>query len=1493
MYGTACRWIIILMVIKVCLYRSTESAAPLDITFFSPSPHSSNVRGYALQNSKTTDLSIGILNKNNKDNVTWADTGHLGSENTKEKTTDMPGNKIFGTGSDIVYRIHNTFVFLGVANLPISERVGVFSFEASKSAVVSRSAIVVTSSLAKIRMQFRTMTVGIGESVTINLSEGSGYNDLRWRHNYGDVIQMWTGNSSVTIENIRAKDDGVYECYRGDSPDNNHGVMRLIVRDCPLSKWSPPECEIDCPVCYNGGVCDDKTGLCICPAGFKGENCETGCGSNNWGRNCDVVCSSGVNKDEACRGQLFCPPDPVGCACINGYTGTKCDTACDSSHYGAGCRQVCHCHSGECDRKTGSCRPTSKCSVGYTGPACQELMPDQACPSGFFGVLCNYPCHCKDSADCNRDGSCDNGCHKAWAGADCSIALPYSSKPPALLNQTATTLMISACSWDPVKDFGTGNISGCNLWYRTSQKSTFTTIDNTENGVYTIDNLLPHTTVELYTQHSRLIGGEVTDGPPSEHGLAETICTKPLEKPEIELKAVERNEIILQLLPVSHAPERIQCDYILRYQVRYRSEDGNEHGIVNTTDSSQTEVKILGLSECVAYVVDSRVINNEEFIGAWGEYVHVQIAPSAPSIINDSVKEKTYLLMKWNASTCNNQDQIMYHYELSGGILRKGNTTQTEVLINDGIVPCSQYTFTVFASHLGMNGASDNESLFSDVDYPGKPNITSLTSTSSSITLEWTTPEANPCKILEYNVLVYSDFVNLTMNAKQTSLSITEDILPNTDYSVKVAAKTKRGYGDFSDTENVSTNNDNSKIGAVIGALAGGLCVAIFGIVAFIYFERRSNSNRGVVKSPDIQQEIPVVHDIETKIMPTVEGDAISVEAKCLDDDIDFDPPIENVYANAEPIYGNTNLEIQKYKPIELEKLHDYILKRNMSLENGFEKEFEDLGNKPLYPWTAAKNSKNKTKNRYANVIPYDNSRVVLGLWNNIPESDYINASYIDGYTTPHEFIACQGPTVASVNDMWRMIWQKKSTIIVVVTNVVEGTRRKCEQYWPDPNDSNLYTNIAVTNVGETKYGNYVVRNLQLQKVGMEEVHSVVQYHFTDWPDKSVPRAVPHLIDFIYAFRTAQRNSPSDSGPVIVHCSAGAGRTGTVIVIASMLDMAKQEGKVDVFNFVRSIREKRIQMVQTEEQYKFIYAALLEELFCGQTQIPVTDLNQVILDQQQVYGPPSTIEYQLKTLNSIYPRPTDDRTSHARLPDNILKNRSKDVLPLNKARPFLMTPCVNGNDYINASFCDGYNKRNAFIVAQAPMSEPADTTVDFWRLVLDYKTDIIVQLNNKDETCSEFLPQRMNEELRIDTFTIIIKSSELNDLMIERKLMLKKDNKTQEILHFEFRQWSKAEPVPKVESFIRFIAAVQRGHIPQSNRPIIIHCLDGTVRSGLFCSVYSIIDKIKEEKIVDVFQILKTLRSTCPTMVNTKVQYSFCYEAARCYLEGFEVYVNV
>ncbi|XP_071950065.1 receptor-type tyrosine-protein phosphatase kappa-like [Antedon mediterranea] len=475
---------------------------------------------------------------------------------------------------------------------------------------------------------------------------------------------------------------------------------------------------------------------------------------------------------------------------------------------------------------------------------------------------------------------------------------------------------------------------------------------------------------------------------------------------------------------------------------------------------------------------------------------------------------------------------------------------------------------------------------------------------------------------------------------------------------------------------------------------------------------------------------------------------------------------------------------------------------------------------------------------------------------------------------------------MASVNDMWRMVWKEKSRVIVVVTNLVEGSKKKCEQYWPDVNGRKVYGDISVTNDNEVNHGYYVARIFQLQKVGHDEnIYKVYQFQFTEWPDKSISNEVPQLVHFIQTFSKTQQEF-SNSVPVIVHCSAGAGRTGTVIAIAAMFDMSREEGKVDVFNFVRKMRQNRTQMVQTEEQYKFIYAVILEELFCGETVIPITDVETL----RQMQRNPLTIDYQLKTLNSLFSRPADDLTSHGRKPENIFKNRFNEVLPLNKARPFLMSSSDRGTDYINASFCDVYYNRNAYIVTQAPLGNPVDTSEDFWRLVFDYKSQIIVQLNDMDQTCATYFHKQIRQPLKCGQFIVTVKTAVKNNFMIERKISINKDNNLREIDHFEFRQWPKSKMIPKLDPFVKLIASI----VGSNENPIIVHCLNGIRRSGLFCLVHSMIEKMRKEKMVDVFQVLKILRSTCPTMVDSKAQYNFCYEAAIFYLTDYcQDYANL
>ncbi|XP_067833131.1 receptor-type tyrosine-protein phosphatase kappa-like, partial [Heptranchias perlo] len=236
------------------------------------------------------------------------------------------------------------------------------------------------------------------------------------------------------------------------------------------------------------------------------------------------------------------------------------------------------------------------------------------------------------------------------------------------------------------------------------------------------------------------------------------------------------------------------------------------------------------------------------------------------------------------------------------------------------------------------------------------------------------------------------------------------------------------------------------------------------------------------------------------------------------------------------------------------------------------------LSSHPIYSCIIAQELQNKTKNRYLNILPYDHSRVVLR--SKGPADGFINASYIDGYRKPNYYIATQGPLVETIADFWQMIWQENSSIIVMLTNLTEQDKSKCEQYWPEQIPSQTYGEFTVTFTGlepqSTKQ--LIIRDFLLHKGGSDRPRTVRQFHYRDWPDHGVPR---HQIA-IYRLIKRINQSSRHTGPIVIHCSAGVGRTGTFIAIDYLLTMAEEEGKVDVFQCVENMRRKRANMVQTK-----------------------------------------------------------------------------------------------------------------------------------------------------------------------------------------------------------------------------------------------------------------------------------------------------------------------
>ncbi|MGH0144633.1 UNVERIFIED_CONTAM: hypothetical protein FKN15_003714 [Acipenser sinensis] len=213
--------------------------------------------------------------------------------------------------------------------------------------------------------------------------------------------------------------------------------------------------------------------------------------------------------------------------------------------------------------------------------------------------------------------------------------------------------------------------------------------------------------------------------------------------------------------------------------------------------------------------------------------------------------------------------------------------------------------------------------------------------------------------------------------------------------------------------------------------------------------------------------------------------------------------------------------------------------------------------------------------------LTYDWCRVKLSAIDGEPFSDYINANYMPGYHTAKEFIATQGPLPNTVEDFWRMAWENEVEAIVMLTNCIENSQVKCEQYWPLEYTPCTYGDISVTTSSEQEQPDWTLRDFTLKHMKSLESRTVRQFHFTAWPDHGVPDNTATLIQFRALVRKFLDNRERN-GPAIVHCSAGVGRTGTLIALDSLLLQIEREKAVGIQSFVQKMRLHRPLMVQTE-----------------------------------------------------------------------------------------------------------------------------------------------------------------------------------------------------------------------------------------------------------------------------------------------------------------------
>ncbi|XP_072906155.1 receptor-type tyrosine-protein phosphatase eta [Hemitrygon akajei] len=272
--------------------------------------------------------------------------------------------------------------------------------------------------------------------------------------------------------------------------------------------------------------------------------------------------------------------------------------------------------------------------------------------------------------------------------------------------------------------------------------------------------------------------------------------------------------------------------------------------------------------------------------------------------------------------------------------------------------------------------------------------------------------------------------------------------------------------------------------------------------------------------------------------------------------------------------------------PINVDYFEGYFSKQHADSDCGFAEEYEELKSVGILQSTqVAQQPLNKPKNRYSNVLPYDTSRVKLSVTSE-PSSDYINANFMPGYNSNREFIAAQGPLMTTVKDFWRMIWEHRVPAIVMLTKCVEQGRAKCEQYWPTERPLSIEDKV-ITLTSEVTSEDWTIRDFSLVKNKSGEKKNVRQFHFTGWPDHGVPSTTGILIEFRNLVRQ-YIDQYEMSGPTVVHCSAGVGRTGTFISIDHMIYQIDKSREVNIWAIVYQLRMNRPLMVQTESQYVFL-----------------------------------------------------------------------------------------------------------------------------------------------------------------------------------------------------------------------------------------------------------------------------------------------------------------
>ncbi|XP_059521697.1 receptor-type tyrosine-protein phosphatase H [Myotis daubentonii] len=673
------------------------------------------------------------------------------------------------------------------------------------------------------------------------------------------------------------------------------------------------------------------------------------------------------------------------------------------------------------------------------------------------------------------------------------------------------------------------------------------------------------------------------------------------------------------------------------YWVSWTVEGGVATGTQNTSD---TRVTVDEMEAGALYTFTVRAERN----GVNSSNTTCTGATVPNAVTNLGVQDRTTssITLSWTAPQ--GPDHPPYTYWVSwtveGGVATgTQNTSDTRVTV-DEMEAGTLYTFTVRAER---NGVNSSNTTCTGATAPNE--VTALrkdTQTNNSIALQWKAPACPPSQLYMYCVQWASGGppqgegdpqghqVDQIARTKETWY-VVRGLEPGTPYNFSVWAERSNVAGSTQSLR-ASTSPDPVTIISCT-SISGGYGVSLnwtCPLGGYEAFELQVGGQLVSLDNASCGRDVFVSHLQPAQSYPaTVRTiwDGLRAPAASVTCHTETAGVIAGAIVGALlflTLVGLLIFFLRRYKKslkepalsfpkdIPAADFADHVRKNEKDSNCGFAEEYQHLAMEGHgQSQTVASAPENSAKNRYRNVLPYDWSRVTLRSLGGAPGSDYINASFMPGLWSPREFIATQGPLPQTVGDFWRLVWEQQSHTLVMLTNCVELGRVKCEHYWPLDAQPCTHGHLQVTLEGEKVMENWTVRDLKLRHTQEQKTLSVRQFHYVAWPDHGVPHSPDPLLAFWKVLRQWLDKTP-EGGPPIVHCSAGVGRTGTLIALDVLLRQLECEGVVGPFSFVKKMRESRPLMVQTEAQYVFLHQCLLR--FLQQSAPPPAQKNEAVYE---------------------------------------------------------------------------------------------------------------------------------------------------------------------------------------------------------------------------------------------------------------------------------------